>query len=89
MQYKYEYQTDDKNEETLTSETLRMSVFDLCGFDNSQSKSDMSERIGEVLKYSNVVLLMYSVDDKSSFSGDYSIADIKLYEKRRSKTVPC
>jgi len=79
FQYKYQYQVDDDKEETLTSETLRISVFDAAGFDDSQSKENMNERIGDILNEQNVVLLMYSVADRNSFEGDFSIQDIKTY----------
>ena len=79
MQYKYEWEKEDGKPETLTSENLRISVFDITGFDNSQTKNDMNERIGQTMSYSNVILLMYSVTDKSSFDGDFSVKDIKLY----------
>lgn len=79
MQYKYEWEQEDGKPETLTSETLRISIFDQTGFDDSQTKDDMNERIGETMGYANVVLLMYSVTDKSSFEGDFSIKDIKIY----------
>ena len=77
MQYKYEYELEDDKPETLTSETLRLSVFDMKGFDNSQTKNEMNERIGQIMQYSNTVLLMYSIEDKSSFDGDFSIKAIK------------
>merc|ERR1719461_682041 len=47
FQYKFEYQVDEYKEETLTSETLRIAIFDFNGLDDSQSEESIAERIKE------------------------------------------
>lgn len=77
FEYKFEYKLDENKEETLTAEKLRLSIFDFNGLDNSQSEDSIAERIKESIDLPNVVLFMYSVDDRSSFEGDYSIQYIQ------------
>ena len=58
MQYEYQYRENEQDEETLKSDTLRISMFDLRGFDDSATTEEIEERISQIMAYSNVVLLM-------------------------------
>eukprot|EP01083_Nonionella_stella_P046546 124613_1 len=72
-QFQYKYEEED----------VRISFCDLRGFDSAISKKQMTEMIDNTLSYSNVILLLYSIDSRSSFEGDYSVQDIKQYMDER------
>lgn len=87
MQYEYQYRDDEQDEETLKSDTLRISMFDLRGFDDSATAEEIEERVSQTMAYSNVVLLMYSVDNLSSFEGDYGIQTVKTLFDRQIRDL--
>jgi len=69
-----------QTEQIWDGETLRISYFDLKGFDDVLSRKEMEQRIGDSINHSfNVILLYYAVDDRVSFEDDdgFSVQDIK------------
>eukprot|EP01084_Bolivina_argentea_P081290 147212_1 len=80
-----EWEQHQMNYKYSPSITLRISYFDLKGFDGIISKSEMSQCISSLINHSfkfNVFLLYYSIDNKKTFSDNmsgYSIQNIKHY----------
>eukprot|EP01084_Bolivina_argentea_P313242 542430_1 len=79
-----QWEQHQMNYKYLNNDILRISYFDLKGFDDILSQSEMSDRIASVINHSfNVILLYYSIDNKISFSDDinngYSVQNIKTY----------
>ena len=75
-QHQMMYNFNENNDEQL-----RISYFDLKGFDDILTTKEMDERIGNIINHSfNVILLYYSIDERVSFLDDngYSVQDIKL-----------
>ena len=77
-QHQMNYKYSDKNGD---DDILRISYFDLKGFDDILSKQEMEQRIANVINHSfNCILLYYSISNKSSFKdgNGFTIQDIKV-----------
>eukprot|EP00483_Globobulimina_turgida_P001150 UN01152 len=79
-----QWEQHQMNYKYSNKDTLRISYFDLKGFDDILSQSEMSNRIGNVINHGcNVILLYYSITNKLSFEDDidngYSVQNIKEY----------
>ena len=66
--------------QSTKEETLRISYFDLKGFDDVLSRKEMEQRIGNSINHSfNVIVFYYAVDDRTSFEDQngFSVQIIK------------